>query len=591
MDAFRNQAVTPSTARLQGTHQRRLIRLLAHFAWRFRLRVGLTIALTMGRMVCLCGVFICLRHVIESLQPDVGAPDLEAFFWMSGSLLCFQLAAIVCQYFAEETQRWFLEGVELETLQWTLQHLILLPADYFRTNSLARFAMQIEQVQTMVRATVVGVFNIGTRGAVIVGVVAAILPQQMMLAGLGFGVLAGIAFVVVCRNVQYQHAVDAETNQAICLADDTLGMFANLRDLHNFGMTTEAVRHFDESCALLAARSLNVVKAQRRAGAWLNLVGIVFLAAAAGGLMALGVSAAVALTCFAALGTLLEPLTEIVYAVTPLLTCSKHLTALFAIIHSLRCEQQHSGKRVLEDPVHELLLENVSYERGGHLILDAINLRAQRGSIVGIMGRSGAGKTTLANLVLQLIEPTGGRFLVNGVDVQELDLPSYWRQATAVLQTPCLLGGTLAQEVSLARPDATPDEIERAMTFAGIDASLHGAGLECEGPPSDASTDSWHTRSLQQRLEWARLAVRPAHLVVLDEPTSLADAAQEQSFTRRLLERRQDRITLLFSHRPMTLAVCDRLLVLEDGRAVAEGPPADILPRWLPEREPERAGA
>ena len=91
----------------------------------------------------------------------------------------------------------------------------------------------------------------------------------------------------------------------------------------------------------------------------------------------------------------------------------------------------------------------------------------------------------------------------------------------------------------------------------------------------------WRTRSLEQRLEWARVILRGASLVVLDEPTSMVDETQEDVFTSSLVRRKADRITVLVSHRPRTLAVCDRILVLQGGRQAAFGPRDEILKEWL----------
>jgi ABC-type multidrug transport system fused ATPase/permease subunit len=385
-------------------------------------------------------------------------------------------------------------------------------------------------------------------------------------------------------------------------------MMANLGDLHNLGLREQSLADFDDTCRALMRRSMQIGNIQAGVGLWINVVGILLLAGLVGGGLWLGVSSASVLTSFAAMGMLLEPLSELVRARSSMHTKLARLGDLFQLIDRLRERQQEIGQEPLHGSLESLRFEKVSYrphmtpflwsprryrkqatelQEGdpavvGEVIIREVSFEARRGEILGIIGRSGAGKSTLAHLALRLLDPTAGRILANDQDTAHLNLATYWKQASLVTQLTFQVEGSIAEEVRLVHPRAKEEELCRALDEAGIDATLRAANLDSDDLEDDGSQAAWHTRSLRQRTEWARLWLRPTRLVVLDEPTSLVDAAQEQRFVQSLLRHKKDWITLLISHRATTLAACDRLLVMEAGRIVAEGPRSEILPRWLP---------
>lgn len=192
-----------------------------------------------------------------------------------------------------------------------------------------------------------------------------------------------------------------------------------------------------------------------------------------------------------------------------------------------------------------------------------VNLSISVGEIVGVVGASGAGKTTFLHLLLGLQTPTVGRVLVDGVDVADVARRSWSSLVAVVPQETRLLDGTLADNVRFWRDDVSDADVERALAQAdlvldptrfpdGIHTDLGAAGRQSSG-------------GQRQRIAIARaLAARPS-IVVLDEPTSSLDAESEEAITG-TLDRLRGRVTVVVvSHRETTLAVCDRVLALADG--------------------------
>lgn len=246
----------------------------------------------------------------------------------------------------------------------------------------------------------------------------------------------------------------------------------------------------------------------------------------------------------------------------------------------LAAEREDFGDQA-PDTITALRLEGVSYrypsagEAADSLALDGVDLELRRGEIVGIAGRSGSGKSTLAQIVLRLRAPTAGRVLADGVPVGDIE-PRRWAQlVTLVPQDVALVHGTLRDNVVFH---------DRGLADAAVEAAVRAAALTevvASLPDGLATPVGASTRDLSggqvQRVGLARALVRDPAVLVLDEPTSALDERSEAALHRSLSELGRDRIVLVIAHRRTTLAMCDRLVVLADGRVVRDGPRAEVL--------------
>ncbi|TDP43274.1 ABC transporter ATP-binding protein [Nocardia ignorata] len=229
------------------------------------------------------------------------------------------------------------------------------------------------------------------------------------------------------------------------------------------------------------------------------------------------------------------------------------------------------------DKVSLASLEDVATldTRGGVEVLHDVSLRAEPGQLVALVGSSGAGKSTIAQLVSRLYDVDSGAVRLNGTDVRELTTESIQRAVGLVTQDGHLFHDTIRANLLLARPEATEDELWDA---------LHRARL---GDLVDSLTDGLDTvvgergyrlsGGERQRLTIARLLLKQPRVVILDEATASLDSTSEAAVQEALTEALTGRTALVIAHRLSTIRAADQILVLEDGRIIERGTHADLL--------------
>lgn len=220
--------------------------------------------------------------------------------------------------------------------------------------------------------------------------------------------------------------------------------------------------------------------------------------------------------------------------------------------------------------------ENVSfyYEKGDPVLRD-VSVRIAPGEMIGLVGSSGSGKTTMINLIARFYEVTEGRITIDGVDIREIDLECLRDQIGMVLQEPFLFHGTIAENVAYGNPKASFEEIVQAATMA----NAHGFVMELP--------DGYDTRigergvglsgGEKQRISIARAILKNPRILILDEATSAVDTETEKLIQQAIERLIEGRTTIAIAHRLSTLQNADRLLVMQDGRVEEEGTHAELL--------------
>lgn len=208
------------------------------------------------------------------------------------------------------------------------------------------------------------------------------------------------------------------------------------------------------------------------------------------------------------------------------------------------------------------------------VLLD-VSFRVQAGQSVAIIGPSGVGKTTLLNLLPRFFDPVKGAVKLEGIDLRQLRLADLRRQIALVLQEPLLLPASLAENIAYGNPKATQAEIEGAARAANAHEFIARMPEAYRTIVGDGGARL--SVGERQRINLARAFLKNAPILVLDEPTSALDAESEAQVVASLFKLMAGRTTLMVAHRLSTIRRVDKILVLQEGRLVEEGSPAELV--------------
>jgi len=275
------------------------------------------------------------------------------------------------------------------------------------------------------------------------------------------------------------------------------------------------------------------------------------------------------------LGELLVVMTYLAQIYVPLRTMTKKITDLqgslasadraFSLLDELPDVAERAGARPLVRAAGAVTFRDLSFAfAADRPILRDISFTVGAGSHVGIMGATGAGKTTLVSLLLRFYDPTAGQILLDGVDLREYRLADLRQQFAIVLQDPVLFSSSIAENIAYARPGATRRDITAAAEQAnahefvaslpeGYDTQVGERGMRLSGGE-------------RQRISLARAFLKNAPILILDEPTSAVDRKTESGILDAMEKLMNGRTVFMIAHHLSTLERCDVLLRIDDGR-------------------------
>lgn len=286
---------------------------------------------------------------------------------------------------------------------------------------------------------------------------------------------------------------------------------------------------------------------------------------------------------------MMEPVRWIVDAISDLITTQVNIERLDSLLNT-RPDVADSAEVLAKygdsfdpktenwEPIRgEICFEDVSfrYPDGEETILEHFNLEIPAGSSLAIVGETGAGKSTLANLICRFYEPTAGRVLIDGIDARERS--QLWLHASIgyVLQTPHLFSGTVRENLLYGNPNATEEQIRQALKLVSADAVIERLekGLDTDvGEGGDMLSTGE-----KQLLSFARAILADPRILVLDEATASVDTITEQKIQSAIDTVIQGRTSIVIAHRLSTVRNSDMILVVNDGKIVERGKHRELM--------------
>jgi ATP-binding cassette, subfamily B, bacterial len=527
-----------------------------------------------------------LKVAVDNAIGGQPLPDWAAGWWPQGGAapaLVLVVVLVVALAVGVQVQRnvsWLLQA-------WTGERIVLafraelfarvqrLSMTYHDRKGISDSLYRIQYDATAVQwLAVYGVAPLLTAFGTLVGITWVMFTMDPALALVALGVMPALVLLTLHfgRRVRERWHRQKEHESAVgAVLHETLGA---LRVVKAFGQEEREERRFRERATRELSANLAVVRTQM---VFFSLTALV---------LALGTAAALwigtrhvqsgALTIgqltmvMAYLAQLYAPLEALTQKVSELHGSFAGLERAFALLDEQVDVADRPNAQPLARARGEFELRDLGYAYpGGATVLDQVRAHIPAGTRVGIVGRTGAGKTTLMNLVTRFQDPTQGALLLDGVDLRDWKLEDLRRQFAIVLQEPVLFSTSIRENISYGRPDATAAQIEAAARAAnahdfiaalpqGYDTLAGERGMMLSG-------------GQRQRIALARAFLKDAPVLILDEPTSAVDQTTEAGIIEAMERLMAGRTTFIVAHRLATLAHCDVVYAVRDGQLL----PAD----------------
>ena len=332
-------------------------------------------------------------------------------------------------------------------------------------------------------------------------------------------------------------------------------------------------RYFAASRQTMRLQAINSPLMEILAGIGLALVFVYAAGQIHGGKMTVGGL----LSFLAAILMLYKPLKDVTKTNIVLQVALSAAERLFAVIDGTADIVEKPDAVDLAPFERSIRWESVRFRYGSEPVLEGVDLEIARGETVALVGASGAGKTTLVNLVPRLYDPTGGRVTFDGVDLRDATLRSLRRQIGLVTQETILFDTTVKENIAYG--ERLPDEgrIRAAARAAYADEFVERMPQGYDAPVGEGGARL--SGGQRQRLAIARAIYKDAPILILDEATSQLDAESEALVARALANLMRGRTTLVIAHRLSTVRRADRIVVLDGGVIAEEGTHAELLTR------------
>lgn len=464
-----------------------------------------------------------------------------------------------------------------------LDRLIALPIDFFERRPTGEIVHKLSEVRR-VRAFLTGqLMGVVLDGGALLVLIPAMFLLSAPLAALVLGIVALMAAIVALymgpMRAAYARLVEAEQRRSAFLVETVAGMrtvkalaLEPLRRRAWDGLAAASIREAtrlqhlaNQPQTLLQPLEKLVFAGSLALGAWLAVSG---QAAVLAGTL-------VAFTMIAGRAT--QPLVQLAGLMQQLQEVRGALAQVASVV-------DHPPERRRKASVRPAITGAIAFERvrfrypgAVRPALDELSFTIEPGQLVGVMGRSGSGKTTITRLLQGMHDDYDGLIRVDGVELREIDLRHLRTRIGVVLQDSFLFQGTIRENILAGRPEATPEEVVEAARLAGAEEFIARLPQGFDSPIEEGSSNL--SGGQRQRLGIARVLLMRPSVLVLDEATSALDPDSEALVNAGLRRIAKGRTLLVVSHRLASLVECDQILVLDDGRLVDRGRHGELLGR------------
>jgi len=552
----------------------RLLSFLYPYRWQAVLGFTLTFVMT--------GIGLAPPYLQKVLLDDVILKDNLGLLKVVVLLLIgVYVGRAVLSTFRSYVMQWLGNRVLLDLRVRLFGHLQMLPLSYYNQRQTGRIMSRVTGDLSRLQFFIAEGFQeilINLATVVLIAVIMALMdPTLFLLALAPVPIIVGSTVVFGRAVHRLYHRIYRRMASVSAILTDTI---PGIRVVKSFAQEKRESKRFSNTSADLFDQQL---RATRLSSGFFPFLGLLtamgsILIVSVGGYMTLtgDVSPGVLVAFMGYMWRFYMPVQSIGRINHRLQSCLTSAERVFEILDSDVEPIERTDGLVLKPLQGEVTFENVQfgYEPGKYALKD-VSFTVQPGEMIGLVGPSGAGKSTLVHLIARFYDVDEGRILIDGHNVQDLDLLSFRQQIGVVLQDPYLFHGSVWSNIAYAKPEAEADEVIAAARAAnahdfivnlpdGYDTVIGERGQTLSGGE-------------RQRISIARAVLRNPRILILDEATASVDAETElliQTALERLVE---NRTTFAIAHRLSTLRKANRLMVLERGELVEAGTHEELI--------------
>ena len=524
-----------------------------------------------------------LPFIIQYLVPLVTSDDkpqgMALILLLSSIPLAFSLRALggfLNAYFMAYAGMHVLERLRC----MVFEKIQFLPVAFFHKNNVGDLMSRVMGDTGQLQTALVKVVNsLVKEPATLVSAVGFLIYLTISESEVTFMLIA-LATVPAC--VLPIRAIGSRILKKAKLAQNQAGELNNVlnenlsavREVRAYSLETREINRFSAAARKLFKLTLKTVKYDKALSPLIELTTAFALCFSLYVAVQKDIQPEIIASILTALYMCYEPIKKLGGVSNTIRKAQASLDRLEYVLHSVDTVPEAANPKSFQSVAGEIEFNNVTFSYDDEVALKSVNVMIKPSQVIALVGPSGAGKTTFANLVPRFYDAVEGNVSIDGIDVRELDKHELRAQIALVSQESLLFSDTIANNIRLGKPEATLEEIKRAARMAnahdfieafqdGYDTLVGERGSRLSG-------------GQRQRIAIARALLKDAPIIILDEPTSALDAESEHNIQAALETLAKGRTVLIIAHRFSTIQHADSIFVFEDGHIIAQGPHREL---------------